>query len=128
MKHSIDNLAVNIGYLAEAMQALVKSNVNVTPESAELVNSATEQLRVLFKEAYPAGEIKLEEDSAPEVLDLSEELKTVVIGFEDFRAQCVTAARTKGKDAVKEAIASVGASKAADVAEADREKVLALLA
>ena len=32
------------------------------------------------------------------------------------------------QDAVKEAIASVGASKAADVAEADREKVLALLA
>lgn len=128
MKHSIDNLAVNIGYLTEAIQALVKSNVNVTPETAELVNSTTEQLKVLFKEAAPAGEVVIEETKTPEVLDLSEELKTTVIEFEDFRAQCVTAARTKGKDAVKEAIASVGASKAADVAEADREKVLALLA
>lgn len=89
----------------------------------------TAQVEALTKALY-VGEQVMATELAPEQHPVADEpapeQEPKAISFEDFKKQCVLAARNPdiGKDKVKEVISRFGAAKAAEIKESDRAAVL----
>lgn len=110
LEKEISNLSGKIELLTAQVEALTKALY-----VGEQV-MATE----LAPEQHPVAD-----EPAPEQPEQAEQ-EPKAISFEDFKKQCVLAARNPdiGKDKVKEVIARFGAAKAAEIKESDRAAVL----